>query len=257
MMQTQNYQDMALKAATQAGIDPSIFMGLIDSESSWNPAAVNGSAVGLGQVLPSTASNPGYGVSPNVAALTDPQENLNFSAYLLAGYQDYSGGDINKALSMYKGYGGALDDSAMVKINQVYDKAGNYAPGSATDTGADSWTKYLPDSLKSSLGLNEDTPAGQAKQLNDGSSNPAGSTQTKGKVSVGDTTASNTKAIWQYTWGDLKNSLSGSLLSVTVGLLGLLILLATVYTLVSRSGDIASGVAAGAGVDPKMLKGVV
>jgi soluble lytic murein transglycosylase-like protein len=58
-------QGMAAAAARAYNIPEGIFLGLIESESSWNPDAISlKGAIGLTQVLPATARMLGY----------DPQE---------------------------------------------------------------------------------------------------------------------------------------------------------------------------------------
>ena len=51
-------KSMAYEAATRHGLDPSVFMGMIEKESAWNPLAKNphSTASGLGQLIQGTAS---------------------------------------------------------------------------------------------------------------------------------------------------------------------------------------------------------
>ena len=62
-------------AATQRGIPPQLATSLFGTESNFNPTARNpqSGAFGIGQVLASTAANPGYGLQPiSSADLADP-----------------------------------------------------------------------------------------------------------------------------------------------------------------------------------------
>jgi len=78
--------DMAATVAKQQGIPVQYFLNLIDRESQFDPTAVNkvSGATGLGQILPSTAAKPGYGIDPvDPSTLTDPLTNLNLAASYL------------------------------------------------------------------------------------------------------------------------------------------------------------------------------
>ena len=89
----------AINAANTYGVPQDLFTAIIQGESSFNPSEVSSTgAIGLGQVLPSTAVAPGYGV-PSLAnnttdaaiALQNPQTNLNFAAAYLSGLYNYFG----------------------------------------------------------------------------------------------------------------------------------------------------------------------
>lgn len=78
--------DQAVNAADQYGVPPNLMTSMIAGESGWNTNAYNttSGAMGLAQVLPSTAANPGYGVTP----LTQPYNatsSINFMAQYLSG----------------------------------------------------------------------------------------------------------------------------------------------------------------------------
>lgn len=93
----------AIQAAQSYNVPPDLFTSIIGAESNWNPNAYNAGsgASGLGQVLASTARQPGYGVTP----LTNPFDatsNLNFSAqYLSALFQRT--GSWSAAVNAYSG----------------------------------------------------------------------------------------------------------------------------------------------------------
>ncbi|WP_165839057.1 transglycosylase SLT domain-containing protein [Roseicella frigidaeris] len=69
-------------AAQRNSIPPQLLAGILSRESGWNPNARGGAGeVGLGQILPSTARNPGFGMQGvDPATLNDPTANINFAA---------------------------------------------------------------------------------------------------------------------------------------------------------------------------------
>ncbi len=73
-----DYRQAARDAARKYGIDPAMFLRLIQQESSFNPSAVSPKgAIGLGQLMPDTAQE--LGVDP-----TDPMQNLEGAAKYLS-----------------------------------------------------------------------------------------------------------------------------------------------------------------------------
>lgn len=96
-----DYQTMANQFAQQFGLDPRLFAAQINQESRWNPKAVSPvGAQGLGQVMPDTARQPGFGVAP-LADPWDPESNLRFSAEYMSKMVNRYDGDINRALAAY------------------------------------------------------------------------------------------------------------------------------------------------------------
>lgn len=77
--------DIEENAASTYGVPETLALDLFGAESANNPNAVNPStgAMGLGQILPSTAANPGYGISPLTNPF-DPTANANFAMQYLA-----------------------------------------------------------------------------------------------------------------------------------------------------------------------------
>jgi hypothetical protein len=74
-------------AAQRTGIPIDVLIAQGKQESGFNPAAIGSAGeIGIMQVKPSTASDPGYGLSGiNPKTLTDPATNINFAAdYLKA-----------------------------------------------------------------------------------------------------------------------------------------------------------------------------
>lgn len=74
---------------------------LIQRESGGDPNAVSRTgAIGLGQVMPATARDPGFGVAPLSNPL-DPAENERFTRQYLAAMLERSGGNLEPALASY------------------------------------------------------------------------------------------------------------------------------------------------------------
>ena len=89
-----NYIEMATAIAREEGVDPDLFLRLIQQESSFNPDAVSSAgAIGLGQLMPGTAAD--LGVDPY-----EPEENLRGSARYLRQQLDEFG-DTRIALAAY------------------------------------------------------------------------------------------------------------------------------------------------------------
>lgn len=102
------YAPIALAAANQYGVDPSVFFSQIYQESGWNPGRVSpAGAVGITQSLPSTAANPGFGVSPYDP--TDPYQALYGMAAYDAAMLGRYGGDYGAALTAYNAGPGRAD----------------------------------------------------------------------------------------------------------------------------------------------------
>jgi hypothetical protein len=81
------YMSFFQEASRRTGIPAEVLIAQARQESGLNPNAVGrGGEIGLGQIMPSTAANPGFGLSPvDPKTLTDPRTNINFSAdYLKA-----------------------------------------------------------------------------------------------------------------------------------------------------------------------------
>ena len=101
-MADENLVSYARTAATNAGIDPDLYVAQIQQESKFNPNAYNESsgATGIAQFMPDTAADPGFGVQGGFDPL-DPYVSLDRGAQYMRGLTDYFGGDVNKALAAY------------------------------------------------------------------------------------------------------------------------------------------------------------
>lgn len=89
----QQYQDLDAKN----GLPPGTMYGVFRTESNENPNAVNptSGAVGIGQVLPSTAANPGFGLKPGNAR--DPE----FAAQYMGALYKKFGGNLPMTLAAF------------------------------------------------------------------------------------------------------------------------------------------------------------
>ena len=147
------YQQWALQAAKDKGVDPNIFMTLIQTESNWYQYNPDGSpnlnkqgsgAIGLGQIMPSSIPKP-YTVADME---NNPQLNLQVAAGILKdkiraaippeernnpNYQP-TNQEMFVALSHYKGYGGADSQKYAAEVMQ---KAGIPPNSDGTYGGVD------------------------------------------------------------------------------------------------------------------------
>lgn len=138
------YLPLIQAAAGRYKVDPSLLAGVVDFESSGNPAAVNraSGATGLGQVMPREA---GFAGRPTRQELLDPATNLDWSARILSeGIQRY--GTEDQGLAAYLGaidrqgrITGALDANGTggnQYIRTVRERQGRYASPGPSPAGA-------------------------------------------------------------------------------------------------------------------------
>ena len=75
-----DYRQEARRIASEFGIDPDLFVNLVQAESSFIPDNISeDGAVGLTQIMPNTALKPGYNVTP-IENRLEPLDNLRFGA---------------------------------------------------------------------------------------------------------------------------------------------------------------------------------
>jgi len=97
------------RAAAEARIDPALLVGVVRAESNFrNDVRSSANAIGLTQVLPSTARGKSCG------DLSDPYENLLCGGRVLAGFLRYYGEDLLLGLSGYNA-GHAMPNQAQKK----------------------------------------------------------------------------------------------------------------------------------------------
>lgn len=111
----------AAKQAERFGIDPELYVRLIERESGFDPNARGTSGeIGLAQIMPDTAKDPGYGTDP-ISDRSDPMESLRFGAQHLSNLIKNYDGDVTLALQAYNG------GSGNVARGTVSDDAKMYA----------------------------------------------------------------------------------------------------------------------------------
>jgi len=96
------YKDTINKYAEEFLVNPDVLFNLLKTESNFNSKAVNkdSGALGLAQVMPDTADDPGYDVKP----LSDPfnaEDSIRFSAEYLSAMLEEFRGDYDLALAAY------------------------------------------------------------------------------------------------------------------------------------------------------------
>ncbi|MGQ0571985.1 MAG: transglycosylase SLT domain-containing protein [Armatimonadota bacterium] len=95
-------------AANAAGIDPLLLLALVREESRYDPSVISPArAVGLAQLLPSTAQELARDASITVQSLKDPGTNLRLGARYLRLQLDRFDGDVRLALAAYNAGPGA------------------------------------------------------------------------------------------------------------------------------------------------------
>ena len=140
------YDPYIQQASSTYNVPVDILESIIGAESNWDPYATNKQtgAQGLGQVLPSTAAQPGYGIAP-LSNPYDPQSNINFVAqYLSALYQKF--GNWLGAIDAYSGtpqgqqpYQGNNQQAnvlSAISNNSGTSGTGNSNPQASPDTSA-------------------------------------------------------------------------------------------------------------------------
>lgn len=221
------YAPIAANAAISAGIDPSIFTGLIGSESSWNPKAynptsVNGeNATGIAQFLPSTAK--GLNIDPN-----NPAEALPAAAsYLKTLYDKF--GNYPQAIAAYKGYSDTVTGAYSKQVQDVIQGAG-YAPGSIVNMVG----QKIADSIQGKTTVDQTvTPSINTDTGIDGIQSMPSTQDVLDKQA-----ASPDKPIWQWGLSDWKDFFTTSAIGIVLFLSGLALILFTIYAIVTRGRQV-------------------
>lgn len=113
----------AIKAANNAGVDPNVFLGLVQAESSWNPFAqpknkdgsLQSSAFGYTQLLKGTAAEVGVD-------RTDWRANLDGGAKYLAKQIKAMGGNVGLGVAAYHDGAGAVKKNGVSAVADDYRK---------------------------------------------------------------------------------------------------------------------------------------
>lgn len=128
-----NYAEMAAATAQQYGINPEVFVRQMVQESGLNPDAVSPKgAVGIAQIMPDTARDPGYGIEP-ISDRSDPEEALRFGAQYMRAMLDRYNGDYGLALAAYNAGPGAVDEAGGIP---AFEETQNYVRAILGGSGA-------------------------------------------------------------------------------------------------------------------------
>jgi soluble lytic murein transglycosylase-like protein len=125
------------QAAQRNNLPPDLLTAQLRQESGMNPNAIGRAGeIGLGQVKPSTAQAPGFGVRPvDPSQLTNPATNINFSADYLAGRGRAAGvQDWNDPQQRARGlaaYNGGGDPNYAANVSRYMPQGGGPAPAPA------------------------------------------------------------------------------------------------------------------------------
>ena len=104
-------KSMLYAAALKHGVNPYLVMGLAWHESGWQAGVVSSAgAVGIMQVMPSTAAADGPALLNRKVNLFDPGDNIDMGTAILKHNLDSYHNDIAKALTAYYAGGGAVTD---------------------------------------------------------------------------------------------------------------------------------------------------
>lgn len=119
-------QKLAAAEAVKNGIDPAIFLGLLEQESAWNPNAVShAGAKGLGQFMPATAKEMGL-KNP-----FDPAQAIPASAKYLRRQIDQFGGSVRYGVMAYNGGAGRIKNYLAGKGDPLKKETVDYFPSIA------------------------------------------------------------------------------------------------------------------------------
>lgn len=174
------YGQQALDAAVTYGVPPDLFFRMVSQESGWNPSAVSPvGARGLTQVMPASATDPGFGITPMPSGWeNDPQAQLNFGAqYLSVMYDRYGSWDL--ALAAYNAGPGSVDRAGGVPnftetqnyVNNIY--GGWQAAGSPTGGLSDRYSELVGTSTDPGT-PGQFTPVSAATSTSGGTSSTPG-----------------------------------------------------------------------------------
>lgn len=161
------YDDIIAENAARVGIPVDLFRRLIAQESNFNPNAVSEKgAGGLGQVMPDTARDPGFGVRPLAAeSLMDPAENIRFSADYFGAMMNKFDGDVPLALAAYNAGPGAVLEYGGVP---PFEETQNYiekilgSPGAEVPPSRSYRPVARPDQEAENKSLLDNTPSALA-----------------------------------------------------------------------------------------------
>jgi soluble lytic murein transglycosylase-like protein len=104
-------KSMLYSAGIKHGVNPYLVMGLAWHESGWNPNAISSAgAVGIMQVMPTTADVSGPALLHRQVNLFDPADNIDMGTAILKNNLTHWHGDLAKALVAYYAGGAAVTE---------------------------------------------------------------------------------------------------------------------------------------------------
>lgn len=102
-------KSMLYAAGLKHGVNPYLVMGLAWHESGWQPSVVSSAgAVGIMQVMPSTAAADGPALLNRTVNLFDPGDNIDMGTAILKNNLNRYDNDLAKALTAYYAGGSAV-----------------------------------------------------------------------------------------------------------------------------------------------------
>src|SRR5437588_10842693 len=111
-------KSMLYAAALKHGVNPYLVMGLAWHESGWQAAVVSSAgAVGIMQVMPSTAAGDGPALLNRTVNLYDPGDNIDLGTAILKNNLNRYNNDLAKALTAYYAGGSAVAEWANLRAD--------------------------------------------------------------------------------------------------------------------------------------------
>ena len=129
---------MLYAAAAKRGINPYLVLGLAWHESGWQPSIISSAgAVGVMQVMPSTAAIAGPSLLHRDVNLFNPLDNIDVGTALLRDELDHFGNDYVKAVVAYYAGGGAVREWSLLTSDERHYVLSVYADARLFATGWD------------------------------------------------------------------------------------------------------------------------
>ncbi|HEY0829660.1 MAG TPA: lytic transglycosylase domain-containing protein [Candidatus Dormibacteraeota bacterium] len=111
-------KSMLYAAGIKHGVNPYLVMGLAWHESGWQASVVSSAgAVGIMQVMPSTAAADGPALLNRDVNLFDPGDNIDMGTAILKNNLNRYNNDLAKALTAYYAGGGAVTEWAHLRAD--------------------------------------------------------------------------------------------------------------------------------------------
>jgi soluble lytic murein transglycosylase-like protein len=143
---TDDLVQLAVQTAQGAGVDPAVFLGIIQVESRWNPSATNlvgpdaarGGAYGLTQLTLKTARALEPSITPE--QLLDPVTNLRVAGLLLKDNRRRGGAlwpDVAAMWNSGRRFDAAPESTRYDYVPRVLAAANDYASDLSVDLGED------------------------------------------------------------------------------------------------------------------------